>query len=79
MQEDRGINRIFPRRRMPLITTVIPLVRNVGEGTRGIAVLEPVAASCVARKTTMLELAISIPRISRINREDRDLNFTLHK
>ncbi|GMN19423.1 hypothetical protein TIFTF001_045185 [Ficus carica] len=29
---------------MLLITTVIPLVRNVGEGTRKIAVLEPVAA-----------------------------------
>ncbi|GMN27167.1 hypothetical protein TIFTF001_046119 [Ficus carica] len=79
MQEDKGINRIFPRRRMLLITTVIPLVRNVGEGTREIAVLEPVAAFYVARNATMLELAISIPRTSKINREDRDLNFTLHK
>ncbi|GMN19173.1 hypothetical protein TIFTF001_045142 [Ficus carica] len=79
MQEDRGINKIFPRRRMLLITTVIPLVKNVGEGTREIVVLEPVAAFYVARKATMLVLAISIPRIRRINREDRDLNFTLHK
>ncbi|GMN68483.1 hypothetical protein TIFTF001_037548 [Ficus carica] len=61
MQEDRGINKIFPRRRMLLITTVIPLVRHVGEGTREIAVLELVAAFYVAKKATMLELAISIP------------------
>ncbi|GMN20337.1 hypothetical protein TIFTF001_047077 [Ficus carica] len=79
MQEDRGINKIFPKRRMLLITIVIPLVRNVGGGTREIAVLEPVAAFYMARKATMLELAISIPRIRRINREDRDLNFTLHR
>ncbi|GMN28791.1 hypothetical protein TIFTF001_046271 [Ficus carica] len=79
MQEDRGINKIFPRRRMLLITTVIPLVGNVGEGAWEITVLEPVAAFYVARKATLLELAISIPKIRRINREDRDLNFTLHK
>ncbi|GMN23867.1 hypothetical protein TIFTF001_047595 [Ficus carica] len=53
--------------------------QNMGGGTREIAVLEPIAAFYVARKATMLELAISIPRIRRINREDRDLNFTLHK
>ncbi|GMN19638.1 hypothetical protein TIFTF001_045216 [Ficus carica] len=53
--------------------------QNVGEGTREIAVLESVAAFYMARKATMLEHAISIPRIRRINREDRDLNFTLHK
>ncbi|GMN65050.1 hypothetical protein TIFTF001_034114 [Ficus carica] len=79
MQEDRGINRIFPKRRMLLIATVIPLVRNVGGGTREIAVLKPVAAFYVARKATMLELAISIPRIHRTNREDRDLNFMQHR
>ncbi|GMN67572.1 hypothetical protein TIFTF001_036627 [Ficus carica] len=79
MQEDRGINRIFPRRRMLLIATVIPLVRNVGKGTREIAVLETVAVFYVARKATMLEAAISIPRVRRINKENRDLNFTLHR
>ncbi|GMN65089.1 hypothetical protein TIFTF001_034157 [Ficus carica] len=79
MQEDRGINRIFPRRRILLIATVIPLVRNVGKGTQEIAVLETVAVFYVARKATMLEAAISIPRVRRINREDRDLNFTLHR
>ncbi|GMN33092.1 hypothetical protein TIFTF001_044759 [Ficus carica] len=79
MQEDRGINRIFPRRRILLIATVIPLVRNVGKGTREIAVLETVAVFYVARNATMLEAAISIPRVRRINREDRDLNFTLHR
>ncbi|GMN35242.1 hypothetical protein TIFTF001_048433 [Ficus carica] len=79
MQEDRGINRIFPRRRILLIATVIPLVRNVGEGTREIAVLETVAVFYVARKATMLETAISIPRVRRTNREDMDLNFTLHR
>ncbi|GMN34272.1 hypothetical protein TIFTF001_048342 [Ficus carica] len=77
MQEDRGINIIFPRRRILLIATVIPLVRNVGEGTREIAVLETVAVFYVARKATMLETAVSIPRVRRTNREDRDLNFTL--
>ena len=79
MQEDRGINRIFPRRRILLIATVIPLVRNVGKGTREIAVLETVVVFYVARKATMLEAAISIPRVRRTNREDRDLNFTLHR
>ncbi|GMN32343.1 hypothetical protein TIFTF001_044676 [Ficus carica] len=79
MQEDRGINRIFPRRRILLIATVIPLVENVGEGTREIAVLETVAVFYVARKATMLETAILIPRVRRTNREDRDLNFTLHR
>ncbi|GMN32854.1 hypothetical protein TIFTF001_044726 [Ficus carica] len=64
---------------MPLITTVIPLVRNVGEGTREIAVLETVAVFYVARKATMLETAISIPRVRRTNREDMDLNFMQHK
>ncbi|GMN29274.1 hypothetical protein TIFTF001_049512 [Ficus carica] len=46
-------------------------------GTREIAVLETVAVFYVARKATMLEAVISIPRVRRINREDRDLNFTL--
>ncbi|GMN64649.1 hypothetical protein TIFTF001_033712 [Ficus carica] len=64
---------------MSLITTVIPLVRNVGEGTREIVVLETVDVFYVARNATMLETAISIPRVRRINREDRDLNFTLHR
>ena len=77
MQEDRGINRIFPRRRMLPITTVIPLVRSVGEGTREIAVLETIAVFFVARKATMLGTAISILRVRRTNREDRGLNFTL--
>ena len=79
MQEDRGINKIFPKRRMLLIATVIPLVKNVGGGTREIAMLKPVAAFYVARKATMLELAISISRIRRTNREDRDLNFMQHR
>ncbi|GMN51152.1 hypothetical protein TIFTF001_020298 [Ficus carica] len=79
MQEDRGIHRIFPRKRMSLITTVIPLVRNVGEGTREIAVLETVAVFYVARKATMLKTAISIPRVRRTNRDDRDLNFMQHR
>ncbi|GMN71476.1 hypothetical protein TIFTF001_053409, partial [Ficus carica] len=39
---------------MLLITTVIPLVRNVGGSTREIAMLELIAAFCVARKATML-------------------------
>ncbi|GMN30704.1 hypothetical protein TIFTF001_048037 [Ficus carica] len=64
---------------MPLITTVIPLVINVGKGTREIAVLETVAIFYVARKATMLETAISIPRVRRTNREDRDLNFMQHR
>ncbi|GMN58708.1 hypothetical protein TIFTF001_027820 [Ficus carica] len=38
-----------------------------------------IAAFYVTRKATMLKLAISIPRIRRINRKDRDLNFTLHR
>ena len=79
MLEDRGINKIFPRKRMPLITTAIPLVRNVGKGTREIAVLEMVAVFYVARKATMLEAAISIPRVRRTNIEDRDLNFMRHR
>ncbi|GMN54148.1 hypothetical protein TIFTF001_023283 [Ficus carica] len=53
--------------------------QNVGGGTQEIAVLKPVAAFYVARKTTILELAISIPRIRRTNREDRDLNFMQHR
>ncbi|GMN69164.1 hypothetical protein TIFTF001_038218 [Ficus carica] len=53
--------------------------QNVGGGTREIVVLKPVAAFYVARKATMLELAISIPRIRRTNREDRDLNFMQHR
>ncbi|GMN18640.1 hypothetical protein TIFTF001_049828 [Ficus carica] len=53
--------------------------KNVGKGTREIVVLETVAVFYVARKATMLEAAISIPRVRRINREDRDLNFTLHR
>ncbi|GMN23203.1 hypothetical protein TIFTF001_043652 [Ficus carica] len=53
--------------------------QNVGEGTREIAVLETVAVFYVVRKATMLECAISIPRVRRTNREDRDLNFTLHR
>ena len=64
---------------MLLITTVIPPVRNVGEDTREIAVLDPTVVFYVARKATMLGIAISIPRIHRTNREDRDLNFTLHR
>ncbi|GMN54076.1 hypothetical protein TIFTF001_023191 [Ficus carica] len=64
---------------MLLIATVIPLVRNVGGGTREIAVLKPVAAFYVARKATSRELAILIPRIRRTNREDRDLNFMQHR
>ncbi|GMN29417.1 hypothetical protein TIFTF001_049663 [Ficus carica] len=79
MQEDRGINRIFPRRRILLIAIVTPLARNVGRNTWESAVLEMVAVFYVARKATMLEAAISIPRVRRINREDRDLNFTLHR
>ena len=79
MQEGRGINRIFPRRRIVLIATVNPLARNVGRSTREIAVLETVVVFYVARKATMLEVAISIPRVRRTNREDRDLNFTLHR
>ncbi|GMN58691.1 hypothetical protein TIFTF001_027797 [Ficus carica] len=53
--------------------------QNVGEGTWEIAMLETVAVFYVARKATMLETAISIPRVRRINREDRDLNFMLHR
>ncbi|GMN70356.1 hypothetical protein TIFTF001_039401 [Ficus carica] len=53
--------------------------RNVGRNTWESAVLEMVAVFYVARKATMLEAAISIPRVRRINREDRDLNFTLHR
>ncbi|GMN26236.1 hypothetical protein TIFTF001_040822 [Ficus carica] len=53
--------------------------KNVGRSTREIAVLETVAVFYVAKKATMLEAAISIPRVRRINREDRDLNFTLHR
>ena len=64
---------------MPLITTVIPLARNVGKSTREIAVLEMVVVFYVARKATMLGIAISIPRIRGTNREDRDLNFMLHR
>ena len=64
---------------MLLIIMVIPCVRSVGEGTREIVVLEIVAAFYVARKATMLGPAISISRIRRTNREDRDLNFTLHR
>ncbi|GMN27942.1 hypothetical protein TIFTF001_049410 [Ficus carica] len=79
MQEDRGINRIFPRRRILLIAVVIPLARNVGRNTWESAVLEMVAVFYVARKTTMLKAAISILRVRRTNREDRDLNFTLHR
>ncbi|GMN34510.1 hypothetical protein TIFTF001_044912 [Ficus carica] len=79
MQEDRGINRIFPRRRILLIAIVTPLARNVGRNTRESAVLEMVAVFYVARKATMLKAAISIPRVRRTNREDRDLNFTLHR
>ncbi|GMN34983.1 hypothetical protein TIFTF001_044967 [Ficus carica] len=79
MQEDKGINRIFPKKRMLLLATVIPLVRNVGGGTREIAVLKLVTTFYVAKKATMLELVISIPRIHRTNREDRDLNFMQHR
>ncbi|GMN36500.1 hypothetical protein TIFTF001_042448 [Ficus carica] len=46
-------------------------------GTQEIAVLETVIVFYVARKATMLETAVSIPRVRRTNREDRDLNFTL--
>nr|GMN19834.1 hypothetical protein TIFTF001_048666 [Ficus carica]GMN19852.1 hypothetical protein TIFTF001_048668 [Ficus carica] len=53
--------------------------KNVGRNTWESAVLEMVAVFYVARKATMLEAAISIPRVRRINREDRDLNFTLHR
>ena len=77
IQEDRGINRIFPKREILLITTIIPLVRNVGESTRENAVWGLVVVFCVARKATMREAAISILRVHRTNREDRDLNFTL--
>ncbi|GMN21012.1 hypothetical protein TIFTF001_048822 [Ficus carica] len=56
-----------------------PKSRGGPSGTREIAVLETVAVFYVARKATMLEAAISIPRVRRINREDRDLNFTLHR
>ena len=62
---------------MLLIIMVIPCVRNVEEGTWEIVVLEPVTAFYVARNATMLGLAIS--RIRRTNREDKDLNFTLHR
>ncbi|GMN28690.1 hypothetical protein TIFTF001_051680 [Ficus carica] len=79
MQEDRGINRIFPRRRILLIAVVIPLARNVGRNTWESAVLEMVAVFYVARKANMLKAAISILRVRRTNREDRDLNFTLHR
>ncbi|GMN63718.1 hypothetical protein TIFTF001_032805 [Ficus carica] len=53
--------------------------QNIGEGTREIAVLKTVTVFYVARKATMLETAISIPRVRIINIEDRDLNFTLHR
>ncbi|GMN33286.1 hypothetical protein TIFTF001_044779 [Ficus carica] len=53
--------------------------QNVERSTRESAVLEMVAVFYVARKATMLEAAISIPRARRTNREDRDLNFTLHR
>ncbi|GMN65144.1 hypothetical protein TIFTF001_034214 [Ficus carica] len=53
--------------------------QNAGEGTRVIAVLETVAVFYVARKATMLKTAISIPRVRRTNREDRDLNFMQHR
>ncbi|GMN28950.1 hypothetical protein TIFTF001_049486 [Ficus carica] len=79
MQEDRGINRIFPRRRILPIAVVIPLARNVGRNTWESVVLEMVAVFYVARKATMLKAAISILRVRRTNREDRDLNFTLHR
>ncbi|GMN68885.1 hypothetical protein TIFTF001_037937 [Ficus carica] len=79
IQEDRGINRILPKRRMLLITTVIPLVRYVGGSTREIAMLEPIAAFCVARKATMLGTATLIFRIRRTIKEVRDINFTQNR
>ncbi|GMN65191.1 hypothetical protein TIFTF001_034265 [Ficus carica] len=78
IQEDRGINRILPKRRMLLITTVIPLIKNVEGSTREIAVLEPIAASYVARKATMLSTATLISKACRTIREVRDINFIQH-
>ncbi|GMN66376.1 hypothetical protein TIFTF001_035440 [Ficus carica] len=69
MHEDWGINIILPRRRMLLITTVIPLVRNVRGSTREIVVLEPIVAFCVARNATMLSTATLISRIRKTNKE----------
>ncbi|GMN74874.1 hypothetical protein TIFTF001_054470 [Ficus carica] len=64
---------------MLLITTIIPLVRNVGGSTREIAILEPIVAFCVARKATMLGTATLIFRIRRTIKEVRDINFTQHR
>ncbi|GMN65653.1 hypothetical protein TIFTF001_034723 [Ficus carica] len=79
IQEDRGINRILPKRKMLMITTVIPLVRNVEGSTWEISVLEPIVAICVVRKATMLGTVIPISRIRRTNRKVRDINFTQHR
>ncbi|GMN22344.1 hypothetical protein TIFTF001_047429 [Ficus carica] len=64
---------------MLLITTVIPLARNVGGSTREIVVLEPIAAICVALKAIMLRTATLIFRIRKTIREVRDINFTQHR
>ena len=79
MQGDSEINRIFHRRRMLLITMVIPLVRSVGTNTREIAVLGLIITFCVARKATMLETAMLTPRIRRTIRKVKGINFMQHR
>ena len=78
IQEDRGINKIILKRRMLLITTVIPTARNVGESTREIAVLEPIAAFCVARKVILSKIATPISRLHRTIREVKEISFMQH-
>ncbi|GMN65393.1 hypothetical protein TIFTF001_034469 [Ficus carica] len=79
IQEDMGINRILPKRRMLLITTFIPLIKNMEGSSREIAVLEPFDAICVAKKAIMLGTAILISRIHRTSRKVRDISFTQHR
>ncbi|GMN22189.1 hypothetical protein TIFTF001_048972 [Ficus carica] len=53
--------------------------QNVGGSTRDIAMLEPIAAFCVARKATMLGTATLISRIRRTNKRVRGISFMQHR
>ena len=79
IQEDRGISKVHPKRRMLWITITLLLARNVGGSIRGIDELEPIAAIYVARKAIMPGTTMLVSRTHRTIREARDINFTQHR
>ena len=78
IKEDRGISKAFLKGRIPRITTIFLLARNVGRSIRGNVELELIAVTYVARKVIMPETAMLTSRTRRTTRKTRDINCMQH-